>query len=216
MAKYAYRRIGSPEGTWARPSGAPPVLLSDLLHFQLVSLLREKYVGFRPDKASRGTLITGVYAGEEGRDGRKRLFDGAPNLGLLYKGPLPVRTDIYRAFFRVLDEFHRQSKARGAEFVLIYFPARHQVVPEDWEVLRARWNLDEDDFDPDRDSRDILKHCQEAGIACIDLTPPFRERRKSHNLFIAQDSHPNEQGHALAGQEVGRRLREIIQRSRQH
>lgn len=213
LAPHAYPVAGNPAITGAGPGGPPPFLLGDLQAFQLVSLLRAQYARLRPTPRSTGTLVSGVYFRQEAEDQRKRLFDGAPSLGLLYTRPLPIRTEIYATFFRVLDEFRRRTEARGARFALVYFPTRHQVVPEDWAVLQARWNLRAEDFDLDLDNREILAHCAAAGIPCIDLTPAFRDASRQENLFIAQDSHPNERGHAVAAHEVARRLREIIRRS---
>ena len=92
----------------------------------------------------------------------------------------------------------RMTQDHHAGFLLVLFPLRYQVQPQDWQAMQDRWNLDNADFDLDQYNRRIRQLCASHGIACLDLTDTFREAARTENLYLPFDDHINAAGHELA------------------
>ncbi len=135
----------------------------------------------------------------EREDGRKRLIDGLSDLGLYYPPGATEVEGIYERFLAVLEGMRRVSEAAGAEFILVIFPQRFQLQPQDWQVMCEHWSLDSRDFELARPNRRLTKYCAEVGINCLDLLEPMREAAAEHELYLSGgDMHFNSVGCRLA------------------
>ncbi len=204
-AELAYPRAAVRDPALAREpldfGSAARRMRGKLLRFELLR-------AFAPNDARRHTTprVMHSYAEKyEQEDGRKRYFDGVANLGAFAKDPPPVVDALYAKLFAILHALDGQVRASGGRLVVVLFPQRFQVHPEDWDVMRAVWNLDAADFDLDAPSERIRAGLAERGVAVCDLLPAFRAEAGGGTLFISGgDMHPNNAGHALAADETAR------------
>jgi len=192
LREHAYPVAAEPGGI---SFGVAPAILSKLIRFRLFSSL----ASLAEREASR-PADTPSYAQEyERADGRKRLIDGAANLGFYYRDEGQTLEPFYRAFFQLLVAMHRTTRDGGASFLLVIHPSRVQTQPRDWEEMRRRWRLDEADFDPRMPNRRIAAFCEEHGIRCCDLLDAFTEASRELSLYLpGGDTHYNRHGHEVA------------------
>lgn len=201
---YRYGALGDEE--IERSAGRPSQrqsLLRALFRLRTVDRLRRRNPPHlrRDDPVGAGEL-TASTAGVLQRTGSKLLFDGFPSLGMAYREDLPPKEQSLATLFRIISSMNRQAAANGANFLVVYFPQRHQVQGQDWDVLRRRWGLDPLDFELGQEPRRIGEHCRQHGISFLDLSPAFQRAAVRSNLYLPYDGHPNEAGHALAAGEV--------------
>lgn len=197
-AEWSYPRDGdSAVAAEAAPPRHPHPLLGTLLSLRTIRWLRPPPGPERPRGELRGELTVSGGATVQ-RGPRKLLFDGFPNLGFSYRTELPPATDSYAVTLPLLEAMARGARERGARFVLLYLPQRHLVQPQDWDVLRRRWSLAEEDFDLDRERLLLRAFCAQRGIEWVDPTPAFRAAARTTNLYLPWDGHMNEAGHELA------------------
>jgi hypothetical protein len=147
----------------------------------------------------------------ESRDGHKRLIDGSANLGFFYRKRLePVET-MHAVSEDLLGRMNREAMQGGARFLLVIFPQRYQVQPRDWEAMRRRWSLKEDDFDLTLANRRLAEFCRREGIACCDLLEPFRREAARQSLYLPEgDTHFNRHGHQVAAAAAARCVESLI------
>ncbi len=134
--------------------------------------------------------------------GHLRLVDFASNWGMLYKSGDEMTAPLYANLFRVFASMQKTASSRGATFVLVYFPRREQVQPQDWRRFQTFWNLDPNDFDLDREAARLRAFCAAQGIPFIDTTPALRAAAVDRSLYLPHDAHFNEQGQAVAAQAI--------------
>ena len=158
------------------------------------------------DGIVRNGELTVPSAPEQRASAQKLLFDGFPSLGMAYREDLPPKEESLALLFRLLEAMDRGARKSGAGFMVVYFPQRHQVQDQDWDVLRRRWELDPGDFELSQEARRIGEFCEAQGIAFVDLGPAFRQAAEKDNLYLPYDGHPNELGHGVAAAEVARRI----------
>jgi hypothetical protein len=150
-------------------------------------------------RVRRASVMPTMAQRYEAIDGRRRLVDGYANLGHYYLRT-PDRTEALNASVRpLLKGLKRAAAAVDAPFLLVVFPQRYQVRPEDWQVMRTFWNLKADDFDLDLLNREIHRFCASEGIDSLDLLDAFRAA--TADLYLpAGDMHWNRLGHRLAAE----------------
>jgi len=198
LADFAYPRPG--DSLAQHVPGTAARLAANLSRFGVF-----EWIGSRG--AHRAVPMPG-YAGEaEARDGRLRLIDGAANLGFFYlRDQRPVDL-MYEAGFSLLDAMRRTAEAAGARFLLVVHPQRYQVQPADWEAMKARWHLREEDFDLTLANRRIAEMAAARGIEVCDLREAFARAASDGPLYLpAGDTHYNRRGHQVAAEAVARVL----------
>lgn len=193
-ADFAYPAVGTPD---LRPPSLLSEVLAKLIRFRALSGLAVLAAG----EAERPVDMPG-YAGEiENVDGRKRLVDGAANLGLFYLGDAEPVERMYAAFEDLLLAMDRTAREGGARFVLLLHPQRYQVQPADWEAIRARWSLEEALFDLRLMNDRIARFAKEHGIALCDPLEAFAGAAGEGSLYLpGGDTHYNRRGHRVAGE----------------
>ncbi len=192
-ADFAYPAAGTPDH---RPPGLLTEVLAKLIRFRALSGLAILAAG----DAARPADMPG-YAGEiEKADGRKRLVDGAANLGFFYLGEAGPVERMYAAFEDLLPAIDRTAREGGARFVLLLHPQRYQVQPADWEAIRARWNLEEAAFDLRLMNDRIARLAEKHRIPLCDPVNAFAGAAREGSLYLpGGDTHYNRRGHRVAG-----------------
>jgi SGNH hydrolase-like domain, acetyltransferase AlgX len=91
-----------------------------------------------------------------------------------------------------LDRMNALARARGAVLGVVAIPFRDQVYAE--RAAGAH-------FDTGFPQAYVKVHCAERGIPFLDLLPPLRQRaiETRDPLYLREDIHFNDSGHALAG-----------------
>jgi hypothetical protein len=105
-------------------------------------------------------------------------------------GATPERRE-FRLVVEALLKIRSLARERGAHPLVILQPSKEEVyLPLAGDAVP--------------DATAPLRHAlDEAGIEYLDLAPVFRERAEAgERLFLEIDSHPNEAGYALIGQQV--------------
>jgi len=127
-----------------------------------------------------------------------RLFDGT-GLGLFLRRPPPPIERAYERLAAVLARYGALCGGRGVELIVVVFPQRYQLSPDDWRATREAFGLDESAFDLAAAGRRILAECRRLDLVCIDPTPELA-RAAGRDLYLARgDMHWNAAGHrALA------------------
>jgi SGNH hydrolase-like domain, acetyltransferase AlgX len=98
-------------------------------------------------------------------------------------------------------------EAHGARLGVVAIPTRSQVDPEAWAAVRNTYRLHDEDFDREKPQRILAAFAAENGIPLIDLLPTLRAAHRSGGaVYFTRDTHWNPRGHAVAADEIGRRL----------
>jgi len=178
---------------------SPPALKSALRSFRLLAAW--------PFERDPPMPMPTFAAHFEAADGHKRMIDGYANLGHYYLRDLERTKTVNAAVKPVLRGLKRACEAANARFLLVLFPQRFQVAPEDWEVMRTFWNLDAADFDLSLLNRELAEFAAGEGIEILDLADAFRDGSRSRDLYLpAGDMHFNRRGHELAAKVTAARL----------
>ena len=204
-AGFTYKVAGDPA---AEPSRAAAAVLGKLVRFRLFAML----AGASRRAGSAPVPMPGFADDLERADGRKRLVDGASNLAFFYRpGGAPVET-MYAAFFDLLRQMQKTAAAGGARFLLVLHPSRLATQPQDWEIMKQRWSLAEEDFDLTLPNHRIASFCDEHGIALCDLREDFiTEAARGKNLYLpGGDTHYSRDGHAVAAAAAARCVRALL------
>lgn len=202
---FTYKVAGDPS---AEPSRIATVILGKLARFRLFAMLGSA----SRRQGSRPVPMPGYAADFERGDGRKRLVDGASNLAFFYRpGGAPVEA-MYSAFFDLLRQMQKTAAAGGARFILVLHPSRLATQPQDWEVMKQRWNLEEEDFDLTLPDQRIAEFCRHEGIALCDLREDFiTDASRGKNLYLpGGDTHYSRDGHAVAAAAAARCVRPLL------
>lgn len=190
-ANYAYPHQGQPLSILEH-------LSIDLFQLRTFRFFRRLYLPSDRKRMEQGEMQRSLAHHHQMRDGRIRLVDFYPIIGFMYKKEIPPVAQMYLTFGRVLNEMKNISNHQGIRFLLIIYPMRYQVQPQDWRAMKERWNLNDKDFDLTLYNRKITQHCEANSISCLDLTEAFRNACTRENLFFPFDDHFNEKGQKLA------------------
>jgi lysophospholipase L1-like esterase len=107
-----------------------------------------------------------------------------------------------------LGEMKAWCDGHGARLAVVAIPTEAQVDPDAWDAARRRYGLREEDFDLEKPQRVLTAFAAERGIPLIDLLPALRAARGTGpRLYSRSDIHWTPRGHAVAAEEILRRLR---------
>jgi hypothetical protein len=102
---------------------------------------------------------------------------------------------------QVLAGFAAEVARSGGQLVVLVFPERLQVNPDEWNLTRRAYGLKGDAFDLDYPDRRIAATCRRLRLPVLDLTDAFRERIRAGEgpLYRPRgDMHFNEAGQSVA------------------
>jgi hypothetical protein len=107
-----------------------------------------------------------------------------------------------------LGQMKRWCDTHHARLAVIVIPTEAQVYPDRWDAARRRFNLRDEDFDLEKPQRLLSAFASAHGIPLIDLLPTLRLARETGGpLYFETDIHWTPRGHAVAADEILRRLR---------
>ncbi len=138
-----------------------------------------------------------------GADQPHRLFDGVNSLGF-FLSPPPKEVDAaFGRLERTLAAYAATARASRARLLVLFFPQRYQVQPEDWRATVEGYGLNAVRFDLGGPGRRLGGFCRANGIPFLDLAPVLADAyaRSGRSLYLPfGDMHWNAGGHeAVAG-----------------
>jgi len=148
-----------------------------------------------------------------GDSGRPHLFDPSHGLGFFLATPPPIVDEAFVRLERVLTAVYSLAQGQGTELVVLLFPQRFQVQPEDWRRTIVKYGLKESAFDLEAPNRRILSFCRQRELACIDPTASMRlrQQRDGRSLYLPRgDMHWNALGHEALYEAVIGGVSEVI------
>lgn len=117
-------------------------------------------------------------------------------------------TDYYPRWtktFEYLRDIRDLLASRGIAFTLVTYPYGHEVCADCWRIGRAAHN-----FPPgvssDRPLKCLADFAASESIPLIPLLPVFKNHPHPESLYFTWDGHWTAAGHAVAAEEVFRRL----------
>lgn len=166
-----------------------------------------------PPNRTMPSIPFSYVADEERRDGRKRLIDGVVNLAYYRVQPIDRVRATFDGLAKVLRAIAATVAEQGASLVVVLFPQKFQVHPEEWDALCEFWNLVPEDFDLDLPHRRIREECARLGVECVDLGPELGRaaREETGSLYFPLgDIHLNARGTKIAAEVVAERVRPLL------
>ena len=118
-----------------------------------------------------------------GRKEKLKLFDAQNGLGMYIKDPPPEIKDAYQRLFQILLEYKEFCGKHNIKFVVLIFPQRFQVQPDDWRATVLANNLNPAAFDLMQPNELIRNFCLSESIIYIDPT----EAMKRYHQDTGQD-----------------------------
>jgi len=150
-----------------------------------------------------------------GADQPHQLFDGVNGLGF-YLSPPPKEVGVaFERLEKTLAAYAATTRAAGVRLLVLFFPQRYQVQPEDWRATVEGYGLNAARFDLAAPGRRLAAFCRTNGIACLDLAPALADghARTGKSLYLrGGDMHLNAGGHRLTADAVTPAVREILSR----
>ena len=108
-----------------------------------------------------------------------------------------------------LREYQQFCDERGIRFVVVVFPQRYQVDPEDWRLAVEHYRLRKEAFDVDLPNRKIAEFCRDNAIELLDPLLEMRSagtRKGRSHYFPRGDILWNERGHSAVASYLERAL----------
>ncbi|MBD3305313.1 hypothetical protein GF339_03045 [candidate division KSB3 bacterium] len=102
----------------------------------------------------------------------------------------------------LLDQIREEAAQAGATYVMVMHPDQFQVELALLQKIGRMYALDPDDYDLEQPQRFLRTYCESRAIPCLDLLPVFRRHGMQGGLYLANDTHYNEQGNRLAAEEI--------------
>lgn len=110
-----------------------------------------------------------------------------------------------------LEETQRLLQSRHVPWALVLIPAEEQVDGELRKVYLESIQVPQDRLDFEKPQQVLRDWAQSQGVPVIDLSEAFRAEVPRARLFIANDFHWNEAGHAVAAAAILPPLRTLLQ-----
>ena len=100
---------------------------------------------------------------------------------------------------RLLVAMNDLAQARGIRLVVMLFPARDQLYPENYEALVG--------LDIEKPQRDLAAFLRSRGIDTLDLLPALRAEKDTTQIHFDHDDHWDVGGHAVVARAIAQHLR---------
>lgn len=159
-----------------------------------------------------GAQIDQVRRARRGEAGARQVWESTPldQHAFCLKSYPP---EFEEAWARTQDLFGKMKAwcdAHDARLAIVVIPAQAQVDPQAWAETRERHGLRDEDFDLEKPQRLMAGFGSAAEIPVIDLLPALRRARDDgERLYSRPDIHWTARGHAVAAEEILRRLRAL-------
>jgi lysophospholipase L1-like esterase len=123
------------------------------------------------------------------------LYDSAGTYVFL-REQTPQQEALFHQILGHIGHMNESCRANGRRLFAVIIPNRIQV--ENRDTLSGAI------YDAARPHRDILRYCDEIGIACLDLLPVLSAayERDHEPLYYAADRHFNQRGYKLASDAI--------------
>ena len=131
---------------------------------------------------------------------RSFLKLGRLALGLYERGHDPRRR--WGRAEAILERIVAQTRALGAEYVMVMLPERVQVETELRGRILERYDLDPESYDLSSTQKFLREFCGRHALRCLDPLERFWQQAADGGYFLPSDTHLNERGNALVAEEL--------------
>jgi hypothetical protein len=114
----------------------------------------------------------------------------------------PLFKDCWIHTQAMLEEINELLRARRIPWILVLLPAEEQVDSELQRVYMKTARLPPERLDFEKPQRLLHAWGKANGVPIFDLTTPFRSEVAHTRLYITNDTHWNDTGHALAAASI--------------
>jgi GDSL-like lipase/acylhydrolase family protein len=101
-----------------------------------------------------------------------------------------------------LEEINRLLRSRRISWILVLLPAEEQVDGKLQRSYLEKIAAQPEHYDFEKPQRLLRAWALDNDVPVIDLTPDFRSRVSPQRLYVANDYHWNDAGHALAAASI--------------
>jgi hypothetical protein len=123
----------------------------------------------------------------------------------VYKRRLQPRVEeAWQLTDAILKAFARTARAQGARFIVVYVPARFEVIDRDWELTWRQYDVDPSVWDRGLVAARLREIGSSGGFEVLDLTPALRAASRGllGEPYYLYDGHWNARGHAAAARAI--------------
>lgn len=110
----------------------------------------------------------------------------------------------------ILKQMALEAAENNMGFVVVLAPDELQVNLQLRDELMRRYGLDPSEYDFGQPQKLLMEYLRSQGVEVLDLLPDFVEAGKTSTLYLRNDSHWNQNGNALAAQEIWGYFSEIM------
>lgn len=138
--------------------------------------------------------------------------DFSAALGLYHRPLQPEIERMVSDFEAVAAGFAAAARRGGARFLLVLFPTRVQVYPQEWYQLTQHYALDEERFDLEQPNRRLQASFEGQGVTALDLLPGLRRAAQAEPRCLFRprgDMHLHERGQEVVANAMAVRVAAI-------
>ncbi len=162
-----------------------------------IGLLRHDWYLWRVGEFLFRQFVPGPSCATPGAPSPRRLHFARGELSVYRAGA--DFEDSYRNLARILSGIAKSLQANGIALLVIVQPTQIQIDPDFRHLVAACLGEKAANLDVDSPRRRVLDDLAKAGIAALDLTPAFSDK-KTGDFFLANDTHWNADGNRLVAE----------------
>ena len=158
-------------------------------------------------------LLTKYYSWVQSYDinTKEVMFEDKYYEKAFYETHIEQSEDIKRSWLAIKDiykEIDQLGKDNGFNVIFLGIPARHEILKDEWKVLKEEgYKVDNRLYTNPYSRAQFLNICETEDFSCLDLQTPLRSHRSAEELFLGTDNHFSVIGHKVVADEILKYLR---------
>lgn len=125
-----------------------------------------------------------------------RIYEAHPNNDVV---------EAWRITEALIARLKEETISIDSEFLIFFVPARENVYPAVWNLMKEQYNISDDHWDMKQIQRTLQTICTRNNIDCITPIDSFRKKANelqadNQLMYYPEDNHWNVNGHKFAGE----------------